>query len=218
MTIPTTIDDVASLTEFGRTRLSDNFFMREMLCSEVGNFHGVPNIPERPDLAVQVGREVATRLLEPLKRAFGHVSIRSAYRSPTLNAHCNERYVAGDTACWCTDNASNAAQHIWDRPDEAGFLGGTLTLVIPAYLDHHQRTGDYRPLAWWIRDNIEDYAQVTFFRPLCAFNIRWYQGPASKAISFLAPPYSEHLTEEGMDNFAGDHSEFYRDVAAMGAR
>ncbi len=42
---------VAGLTELGRVRLSEHLFMRDMLSSEVGNFHGIPNILEDPDLA-----------------------------------------------------------------------------------------------------------------------------------------------------------------------
>ncbi|MHA7777318.1 hypothetical protein [Roseibium sp. M-1] len=212
MSYTSPIQDVASLTQFGRERLSENFFMREMLCSEVANVHRVPNIPENPELALKVGREIATRLLEPLKQAFGHVAIRSAYRSPRLNSFCNERYVAGDTACWCTDNASNAAKHIWDMPDEHGFLGGTITLVIPSYLDHYERTGDFAPLAWWIRDHIEGYADLVFFRQLCAFNIRWNEGPNTKAIWLNDPPKREQLTGEGLANFHGDHSAHYHDI------
>jgi hypothetical protein len=212
MQFPQSITDVATLTEYGRQRLSEHFFMREMLYSEVGNLHGVPNIPENPELALQVGCEVASRLLEPLKRAFGHVSIRSAYRSPVLNAFCNERFRAGDTACWCTDNDINAARHIWDRRDSDGHLGGTVTVFIPAYLEHYRKTEDYRPLAWWIRDHIDDYAELFFFRNLCAFNIRWYQGPSEKAIWYLDPPTRSMLTKMGTDGFNGDHGQFYRSI------
>ena len=45
-------DSVAALTELGRVRLSEHFFMREMLYSEVANFHGMVNIPDDPDLAI----------------------------------------------------------------------------------------------------------------------------------------------------------------------
>lgn len=206
------IISVADLTELGRVRLSKNFFMREMLYSEVGNFHGVANIPEDPELAIQAGRKLCELVLEPLREAFGQVSIRSAYRSPTLNAFCHERYKAGDTACWCVDNDSNAAEHIWDWRDADGYMGATATVVIPAYLDHYERTRDWRPLAWWVRDHIEHYAQVFFFPRLCAFNIRWYEGPSDKAITYLDPPTRDRLTDRGMPNFDGDHSALYADA------
>jgi hypothetical protein len=132
------IESVADLTDYGRTRLSKHFFMREMLYSEVSNVHGVPNIPEDPELALTAGRRLCEELLEPLYERFGHVTIRSAYRSPRLNGYCNERFVAGDTACWCTDNEANSARHIWDTRDAAGNLGATATVVIPSYLGHYE--------------------------------------------------------------------------------
>lgn len=206
------IDSVAALTEFGRERLSKNFFMREMLYSEVGNLHGVPNIPENPELALHAGRQLATQVLEPLLEAFGHIAIRSAYRSPTLNAFCNDLYLSGDAASWCDCNDGAAAHHIWDRRDAGGHLGATATLVIPSYIDHHALTGDYRPLGWWIRDNLPGYAEVLFFRRLGAFNIRWYEGPSTGAIAYSDPPDREQLTARGEPGFEGDHSPSYAAV------
>jgi hypothetical protein len=204
---------VAGLNEYGRTRLSRNFFMREMLYSEVSNVHGVPNIPEDPDLAIEVGRRFCENVLEPLHERFGKVGVRSAYRSPKLNNYCHERYKAGDTACWCTENESNYAKHIWDQRDADGHLGATATVFIPAYLDHYERSGgDYRPLAWWIRDHLPGYAGASFFRPLCAFNIRWYEGETDKAIWFIDPPQQVMLTRRGNPDFDGDHSSEYADI------
>ena len=206
------IATVEALTALGRVRLSQNFFMREMLYSEVSNIHGVPNVPDDADVAVEAGRKLCAHILEPLRLKFGHVSIRSAYRSATLNAFCNARYLAGDTACWCTDNQANAARHIWDLRDAEGHMGATATVVIPSYLDHYGRTGDYRPLAWWIRDHIPDFAEIFFFRELCAFNIRWYSGPADKAIWFLDPPVRELLTKAGENGREGGHAHAYAGI------
>ena len=206
------IDSVAALTELGRVRLSEHFFMREMLYSEVSNVHGVPNIPEDPELAIEVGRRLCAEVLEPLRRAFGHIGIRSAYRSPRLNGYCHEQFKAGDSACWCTDNDMNAARHIWDRRDADGYLGATATVFVPGYLDHYERSGDFRPLAWWIRDHVPAYAEVFFFRHLCAFNIRWYEGPADQAIWFLDPPVRELLTRRGEPGFEGDHHSRYAGI------
>jgi len=207
-----TIDSVSALTELGRERLSEHFFMREMLYSEVGNVHGVPNIPEDPELAVQVGRRLAAEVLEPVRAAFGHVSIRSAYRSPTLNEFCNQLYLAGDVACWCTSNKSNAAQHIWDRRDDRGYLGATATVVVPGYIDYFERTRDYRPLAWWVRDNVPAYAEMFFFKRLGAFNIQWYEGPSDKSIWYLEPPVRELMTKRGAPDFEGDHIQHYAHI------
>lgn len=208
------INSVAALTKYGRERLSKNFFMREMLYSEVGNLHGVPNIPEDPELALHAGRQLATQILEPLLDAFGHIAIRSAYRSPRLNAFCHSLYRSGDTSSWCDCNKGAAAHHIWDRRDDKGHLGATATLVIPSYIDHYERTGDYHPLGWWIRDNLPGYAEVLFFRQLGAFNIRWYEGPATKAIAYSDPPHREQLTALGATGFEGDHSAAYAEILA----
>ncbi|MBA3676488.1 MAG: hypothetical protein H0W74_03695 [Sphingosinicella sp.] len=206
------ISSVAELTDLGRRRLSENFFMREMLHSEVGNFHGIPNIPEDAELAVHVGGELCRNVLEPMRKAFGHVGIRSAYRSARLNGFCNEQYVAGDHACWCTDNDLNAARHIWDRRDSEGHLGATATIFLPGYLEHYERTGDCGPLAWWIRDHVPAYAEIFFFRHLCAFNIRWYEGPSEKAIWSLDPPKRELITKQGEPGFEGDHGAEYAGI------
>ena len=57
-----------ALEKLGRVRLSEHFFMREMLHSEIANFHGIPNIPDDPDLAVAAGTRLCEELLEPPAR------------------------------------------------------------------------------------------------------------------------------------------------------
>lgn len=203
------ITDVSDLTELGRVQLSAHFFMREMLYSEVANFHGLPNLPEDPELAVEAGCNLAEKILEPLHQAFGAVSIRSAYRSPSVNGFCNEKFREGQRAYFCSDNEINRARHIWDRRDADGFLGATASILIPWYLPRFRDTGDPRPLAWWIRDNLPDYDAVTFYPWLCAFNIRWYEGESAQTISLSDGETPEVLTEKGMANFDGDHSETY---------
>src|SRR5947209_18476048 len=43
---------VRSLQQLGRVRLSSSFFMRDFLHSEIADLHGIPNIPNDPDLAI----------------------------------------------------------------------------------------------------------------------------------------------------------------------
>ncbi len=102
------------LEELGRVRLSENFFMRDFLYSEISNFFGIPNIPHHPEVAVQAGTQLCEQLLEPLRSAFGHVAIRSAYRSPEVNAYGNKH---GHN---CASNEANFADHIWDYRDAKG--------------------------------------------------------------------------------------------------
>ena len=83
---------VRAAEELGRVRLSPSFFMRDFLHSEIGNVHGIPNLPENPDLAIEAGRLLCEKLLEPLQATFGRLAIRSAYRSPAVNAYGNAHY------------------------------------------------------------------------------------------------------------------------------
>jgi hypothetical protein len=45
--------------------------MRDFLYSEVANFYSIPNIPEDPDLTIEVGKHLCEELLEPLQSTFG---------------------------------------------------------------------------------------------------------------------------------------------------
>lgn len=203
-------ESVAALTELGRVRLSEHFFLREMLYSEVGNFHGIPNIPDDPETLIAAGRQLCAKVLEPLHSAFGHVTIRSAFRCAALNDFCHRKLLEGEQAYYCSDNAYSSARHIWDRRDAAGFMGATVSVVIPWYLSRFEESKDPRPLAWWIKDHVPGYAEMIFFPWLCAFNIRWYEGEADKAI-YLDDGEGETtlLTNREMANFAADHSALY---------
>jgi hypothetical protein len=44
-----------ALEELGRVRLSESFFMRDFLHSEISQFHSITNIPDAPDLAIEAG-------------------------------------------------------------------------------------------------------------------------------------------------------------------
>ena len=208
---------VAELTALGRVRLSEHFFMREMLYSEVSNVHGIPNLPDDPDLAVAAGERLCRDVLEPLHRAFGQVSIRSAYRSAALNDFCHRRRTAGDAAYYCGDNDYNAARHIWDRRDAAGYMGATASVLVPWFIERFARTGDARPLAWWIRDHVPAYAELIFFPWLGAFNVRWYEGPSDQAIFFDQPGTPDVLlSRRGEPAFDDDHAAHYPGFPAPG--
>ena len=83
---------VRSLEQLGRVRLSSSFFMRDFLYSEIAAIHGMNNLPDDPDLAIAAGRGLCENLLEPLQRTFGRLAIRSAYRSPQVNAFGNAHF------------------------------------------------------------------------------------------------------------------------------
>lgn len=164
------------LEDFGRIRLSCHFFMRDMLYSEVASIHEMRNVPDCPKLAVEVGKELCSALLEPLHATFRHVSIRSAFRSATVN-DCGKQHhnnVAG--------TKYNHARHVWDRLDDYGKKGATASVVIPWFVDYLERRPkmSWKAMAWWIHDHLP-YSELQFFRhrrreyEYAAFNIRWHE-------------------------------------------
>ncbi len=166
-----------SLETLGRERLSRHFWMREFLCSEIGNLHEISNIPDNPDLALDRGRVFATTLLDPLEETFDRVFVRSGYRSARLNAYGNAQGLN------CARNDYPLECHIWDLPDRP--VAGA-SIVIPWFADRYAQGRDWRDLAWWLHDHL-DYSEIWFFPKLCAFNIAWRPEPLRRIDSYIAP-------------------------------
>ncbi|MGY3437340.1 MULTISPECIES: hypothetical protein [unclassified Marinovum] len=166
-----------SLETLGRVRLSQYFYMREFLYSEIGNFHAIQNIPQYPDLAVERGRQFCQTLLDPLEETFGRVAVRSGYRSPDLNRFGNENKLN------CARNDYPQECHIWDNA-EVPVAGASI--VIPWFADQYEAGRDWRDLAWWLHDHL-DYSELWFFPKLCAFNISWRPDPWKTISSYIAP-------------------------------
>ena len=192
---------VKGLEALGRIRLSQSFYLRDFLYSEIAQIYGLANVPDNPDLAIEVGTRLCQDLLEPLQAKFGRLAIRSGYRSCEVNQLGNEKKHN------CSRNEANFARHIWDRQDANGHKGATACVVVTPFVDYFQRTGDWQSLAWWIHDHLP-YSALTFFPKLAAFNISWHESPARSIYSYVNPRGC--LTKPGMTNHAGDHSELYR--------
>ncbi|MGJ8671207.1 MAG: hypothetical protein ACSHXK_17110 [Oceanococcus sp.] len=199
MKTPTT---VAALEKLGRVRLSESFFMRDFLYSEISQIEGVPNIPDNPKIAIAAGKSLCSEVLEPIQQRFGRITIRSAFRSCALNAIGNEKNYS------CARNESNYAHHIWDMPDKNGHIGAMACVVVNSFLPYYEKTSDWPSLAWWIHDHVPGYSSMYFFLKLCAFNIGWHQEPEKTINSFVRP--KGYLTTPGMPNHQGDHSAEYR--------
>jgi hypothetical protein len=166
-----------SLETLGRVRLSKHFYLREFLYSEIGNFHGLQNIPDNPDLAIERGRAFCETLLDPLQETFGRIAVRSGYRSAALNRFGNENGLN------CARNDNPLECHIWDRPEVA--VAGA-SIVIPWFADQYDQGRDWRDLAWWLYDHLP-FAEVLVFPKLCAFNIVWRPDPQRRIDSYIAP-------------------------------
>lgn len=191
---------VRGLEQLGRVRLSASFFMRDFLHSEIADFHGIPNIPDDPSLAIAAGRRLCEELLEPLQTQFGRLAIRSAYRSPAVNAFGNSHNLS------CARNERNYARHIWDRRDAEGCMGAVTSVIVPWFADRYERGADWRAMAWWIHDHLP-YSELQFFPKMAAFNIGWRERPRRRIESFIAPRGC--LTHPGMPNNVGDHAAAY---------
>jgi len=195
-----TISSYDRLEDLGRVRLSQNFFMRDFLCSEIAAWHGLRNMPDHPEQAIAVGKRLCEHLLEPLQATFGRIHIRSAYRSPLVNKFGNENKLN------CASNESNYAGHIWDYADAQGKRGATACIVIPWLVDHVDKGGSWTAMAWWIHDHLP-YSSLYFFTRLAAFNISWHEAPVRRIDSY-APPKG-CLTRPGMANHQGSHASEY---------
>jgi hypothetical protein len=58
---------VRAAEDFSRVRLSQSFFMRDFLFSEIAAIERMSNLPDDPKLAIQAGRGLCENLLEPLQ-------------------------------------------------------------------------------------------------------------------------------------------------------
>jgi hypothetical protein len=191
---------VRSAEDFGRIRLSRNFFMREFLHSEIASIEGLRNLPDDPDLAVEAGRCLCEQLLEPLQASFGRVTIRSGYRSPEVNAFGNAHFRS------CGSNETNRARHIWDQRSKDGGMGAMATIVVPWLIDRLDTGLGWQSMAWWIHDHLP-YSELQFFPKLVAFNIGWHENPKRRISSFAQP--RGVLTKPDYANFTGDHRNEY---------
>ncbi|MCV6575540.1 MAG: hypothetical protein OIF58_07375 [Cohaesibacter sp.] len=117
------------LEKLGRVRLSEHFYLRQFLYSEIAVAYNIPNMPDNPDLAIETGTRLCQTILEPMVAEFGPIVIRSGFRSARLN----------DFGCRkglkCASNAKNYAAHIWDHLDHQGCKGASACIVIPAFND-----------------------------------------------------------------------------------
>jgi hypothetical protein len=171
---------VKGLEELGRARLSQNFFLREFLYSEIAIIHGLQNIPDEPGLAIEAGQRLCEELLEPIQAAYGRITVRSAFRSCAVNALGNRLGLN------CASNEKNYARHIWDRRADDGSMGAMACIVVPWLVGHVANGGRWQDMAWWIHKHLP-YSELQFFPKLCAFNIGWREKPRERIYSFIPP-------------------------------
>jgi len=139
------------LETLGRRKLSNTFYMRDFLYSEISNANEIPNYPNDPELAVENGKVLCERLLEPLQDAFGRIHIRSGYRSPDVNDFGNKNSFN------CGSNERNYGGHIWDIPNSEFGNGAMACVVIPAIAKlSEDNPGIWKELGYWIHDHLPE--------------------------------------------------------------
>ena len=193
---------VQGLDDLGRVRLGRHFLARPFLYSTIGDFYGIQNIPDDPDLFIAAGTKLCTELLDPIYETFGGVEVRSAYRSPAVNAK-------GQELGSCASNEANRAGHIWDQRDANGAMGATASIVVPWFARRYERGREWQDLAWWVHDHLP-YAQMEFYPQLAAFNISWHETERATLISSYAKPRG-HLYKPGTKDAPPDRAARYAD-------
>lgn len=196
------------LDKLGRVRLSQSFYMRDFLYSEIAAWHSglagkegplpLRNIPDHPEVAIEAGTQLCTQLLEPLQATFGRIGIRSAYRSPAVNAYGNANGMN------CGSNESNYGAHIWDYPDTVRHELGAMACIIVPWQQDRTPGHPWTEMAWWIHDHLP-YSTLQFFSS-GAFNIGWQQ-TAQRVIRSTGSPRT--LTAPDMANHPGLHPQEY---------
>lgn len=165
------------LEELGRIRLSQNFFMRDFLHSELSTAFNILNIPDDLELAVFAGSKLCEEILEPLTEKYGRIHIRSGYRRAKINEFGFRRRLK------CSSNEKNYAYHIWDHKDQNGFMGAAACIVIPGLINNPNIEETQTKLAEWIVANT-DFHRLTFFTKNMAFNIGWHQKPLKDVLVY----------------------------------
>ena len=162
-------------------RLSENFFLRDFLHSEIADFYGCRTFRTIRNWRSPPARDCAKNCWSRLQRTFGRLHIRSGYRSRAVNEFGNRNKLN------CSTNAASAADHIWDMRDaEAAWVRR------PAWSCHGsgtgaQHVGGWQALAWWIHDHLP-YASLCFFPKLWAVNIQWHERPAGASAAMRRRP------------------------------
>ena len=176
-----------ALEDFGRVRLSQHFYMRDFLYSEISNFFGRPNLPQDPQLCIAAGEGLCQNLLDPMVETFGPIGVRSSYRSPELNQFGSTEVRPQKMA----SNSANSGAHIWDVRTDDGRIGATACIAVPWFADQYEQGRDWRDMAAWLREYLP-FHEAYFFPKLCAFNLTWLErpagdAPAKRVLSYIAP-------------------------------
>ena len=96
----------------------------------------------------------------------------------------------------CSSNTASYANHIWDHKDGDGFMGATVCIVIPGFVDWmNENAGrDWRTLAWLIHDHLP-YSEMVFFVQNAAVNLNLARGPTRSSPGRRCPGIRRQLRQ-----------------------
>ena len=120
---------VAEYEALARTRLSENFILRDLMFSTEAAALGFNNFPEYPHLVIAAGQALCENILEPLLAQFGRFAITFGYQSRDASA-------AGSLKS-SSSNPRSSNPHQWDRQT---FGNGVYARVdiLPFCVEDHQ--------------------------------------------------------------------------------
>lgn len=127
-------------------RLSRSFCLGDFLADPMIAYHGLPNLPQHPELVVIMGRELCTRVLEPLVATFGALQVVTGYRSKEAAKRLQkEETLLMDAA---------ELPFTWDALGEDGRpVGAGVVVRIPWVLDREDEEAS-PAMGWWVRDHL----------------------------------------------------------------
>lgn len=161
------------LEKLGRIRLSQHFYFRQFLHSEIATAFNIPNIPDNPAFAIENGTRLCETILEPIVAEFGPIVIRSGFRSARLNNFGHRMGLK------CASNKKNYAAHIWDHLDDQGRSGASACIVIPAFNDGLCEYQSWEQLSTYLQSKLQCSKPIRF-KYNYAFNIGWQSLHQSK--------------------------------------
>ena len=97
-----------NLENLAKTRLSQNFILRDFLFSGSATASGIPNIPEDPETVVRAGEVLCDKVLEPLLSQFGNFAITFGYQ-------CRSAIESSMSAAHQRAGRHSSSPHQWDR-------------------------------------------------------------------------------------------------------
>ena len=106
MSTPEARDILQSLEVFSRTRLSQNFIMRDFLYNNYDSVAGISNIPRDRDFVIKSGKALCENVLEPILTKWGKFWITFGYQ-------CKAGLEMADPKM--KDKPKGSSPHDWER-------------------------------------------------------------------------------------------------------